>query len=126
MSQEHIDTAIAFGVEFENTNQPLDAKMYLIAFFRKLLLQREKLDQGLLADQLKPSITKIWQEVLSCLEEKKRKIMDIQPGSVIFTLFCPTLESLLHLQSENWKEELLAKLQTFLKNLGNEITNLIG
>ena len=53
----------------------VDVKKYIVAFFKKLLLQREKLDKGLLIEQVSPMITKMWQEVLSSLEEYNRKVV---------------------------------------------------
>ena len=115
VSQEHIETAIRFVVEPFNEK---DAKKYIVAFFQKLLLQREKLDRGLLFDELKPSVVKMWQEVVSSLEEKNRKLVQVDHGSVVFTLFCPTTDSCRQLQDENWRGTLITKTEELLKSLG--------
>ena len=83
-SKEHIKTDTAFGVAPSDT---VNAKKYIIAFLNRLLLQREKNDKNLLEAYLNPKINKLWQEVLSSLEETNRKLINFQSGSVIFTLF---------------------------------------
>ena len=115
ISEQNIKTAIQFGVELSN---PIDTKKYIIAFLKKLLLQREKIDKNLLEAQLDPKITKLWQEVLSSLEDTNRKLVNIQSGSLIFTLFCPTNTSLQHLQDEKWKINLQEKVDSLLNALG--------
>ena len=113
--QEHLDTAIKFGVE---PTDGTDVKKYIVAFMRKLLLQRVKVDQNVLENYLSPPVVKQWQEMLSSLEERNRKLINIQSGSLIFTLFCPTRESRLQLQDENWRIEIQNKLVELLKLLG--------
>ena len=95
ISEQNVKTAIQFGAEFSKGN---DAKMYIISFLKQLLLQREKIDKNLLEAYLDPSIAKLWQEVLSSLEETNRKLIDIKSGSLVFTLLCSTGQSLLQLQ----------------------------
>ena len=48
--QEHIDTAIKFGVDLGNIGDPVEMKKYVLAFIHALLLQREKIDLGQLTD----------------------------------------------------------------------------
>ena len=115
ISEQNVKTAIQFGVEPSN---PVDTKKYIIAFLKKLLLQSEKIDKNLLEGHLKPAITKLWQEVLSSLEETNRKLINIQSGSLIFTLFCPTDHSLLQLQDQKWRTELQRKVDSLLNALG--------
>ena len=108
-------TAIQFGAEFSKGN---DAKKCIISFLKQLLLQREKIDKNLLEAYLDPSIAKLWQEVLSSLEETNWKLIAIKSGSLVFTLLCPTGQSLLQLQDENWKIGLQEKMNKLLKALG--------
>ena len=117
ISQEHLDTAIKFGIE---KTDPSDTNKYVVAFIKKFLLQRVKIDQNLLDDYLSPEVVKQWQEVLSSLEERNRKLINIQSGSLVFTLFCPTRESRLELQDGNWRIEIQAKIVELLKHLGNQ------
>ena len=112
---EQVDAAIKFGVEQIDA---ADVKQYIVAFMRKLLLQREKIDKDVLTNYLIPVITKQWQEMLSSLEERNRKLVNIQSGSVVFKLFCPTKESRLQLQDENWRIGIQEKLAELLKLLG--------
>ena len=86
VTPEHIDTAIKFGVDLQNLTTPVEAKKYVLAFIHKLLLQREKLDTGLLTDYLQCDIETLWKEVLSTMENSDRKLVDIYSGSLIFTL----------------------------------------
>ena len=112
---ENLDAAIKFGIEKMDAT---DINAYIVAFLRKLLLQREKLDKRMLESYLIPNIAKQWQEVLSSLEERNRKLINIQSGSLIFTLFCPTRESQLQLQDENWRIVVQQKTAKLLQILG--------
>ena len=113
--REHMDAAIKFGVEQIGTT---DVKKYIVAIMRKLLLQRAKVDQNILENYLSPEVLKQWEEVLSTLEDKNRKLINIQSGSLIFLLFCPTRKSRLQLQEENWRLETQNKMTELLKLLG--------
>ena len=114
ISEEHIKTVITFGIE----SSDLDAKIYSIAFLKRLLLHTEKINKNLLGAHLNPVIAELWQEVLSSLEERNRKLINIQIGSLILTLFCPTDDSLLQLQDEKWRIELQVQVEKLLKALG--------
>ena len=109
---------VANKLPLELNPDVVDVKKYIVAFFKKLLLQREKLDNGLLMEQVSPVITKMWQEVLSCLEDKNRRIVKVDHGSIILILFCPTHTSCEQLQEKSWKTELEKKLRDFLRVLG--------
>ena len=118
VSPEGVEAAVRFGVEIQHDDKVLDAKAYVVAFFKKLLLQREKLDHGLLAEEIQPNIAQLWQEVLSTLEERNRKTLEIESGSIVFTLLCPTKESMKQLQEEQWARTLTAKLEDLLQSIG--------
>ena len=115
VSEEHIEAAIKFGVK---TADVTDTKKYIIAFLKRLLLHREKLEKNLLNAHLNSMIAKLWQEVRSTLEDTNRKLINIQSGSLIFMLFCPTSNSLLQLQDEKWKTGLQGKVDKLLNALG--------
>ena len=112
---ENIDVAIKFGVDQIDAT---DTKKYLVAFMRKLLLQREKLNNNILENYLKLEIVKRWKEVLSTLENKNRKLINIQSGSLVLTLFCSTRESRLQLQDLTWKAEIQKKIVEMAKLIG--------
>ena len=107
------DAAIKFGVEQIDAT---DVQKYIVAFMRKLLLQREKINKDMLNNYL--IIIKQWQEVLSSPEYTNRKLINIQSGSLIFTLYCPTQKSQLQLQDENWRIGIQEKIAELLKLLG--------
>ena len=81
VSKEQADTAIRFGVNIPD--EQMDAKLYTREFLQKLLHQREKVDRGLLFNYLKSTTAIAWKEVLSILEERKRKVLDIKSGKRI-------------------------------------------
>ena len=112
---EQVDAAIKFGVEQIDA---ADVKQYIVAFMRKLLLQREKIDKDVLTNYLIPVITKQWQEMLSSLEESNRKLINIQSGSLTFKLFCPTKNSVQQIQDDKSKIELQEKMKKLLNTLG--------
>ena len=113
--QQHLDTAIKLGIQKIDA---VDVTKYVVAFLRHFLLQREKIDNKLLANYLNRETIKRWQEVLSSLEDTNRKLVSIQSGSVVFTLFCPTRESRLQLKDENWRTEIQKKMTELLEVLG--------
>ena len=118
VDQEHIDMAIKFGIDLSNLSTPVEAKKYVLAFIHKLLLQREKLDLGLLTGYLQSDIAKLWQEVLATLENSNRKLLAIESGSLIFTLFCPTISSARELRNDFWIKILFLKMESLLKKIG--------
>ena len=112
---ENLDAAIKFGVERIDAT---DTRKYVVAFMRKLLLQREKLENKVMENHLELEIVKQWWEVLSTLENKDRKLINIQSGSLVFTLLCPTRESRVQLQDDTWKDEIQKKIVELAKLLG--------
>ena len=118
VAQEQIDTAIKFGIDRNDLGNPIDAKKYVLAFIRKLLLQREKLDLSIQLDYLQSDIVTLWLEVLSMLENHGRKVVGVQSGSLMFTLFCPTVTSKRELRDESWIKALTSKMENFVKKIG--------
>ena len=118
VAQEHIDLAVKFGVDLENLTGPVDANKYVLAFFHKLLLQREKIDHGQLTDYLQSSISTLWKEVVSTLENSNRKLLAVESGSIIFSLFCPTLSSTRELRDDSWIKALTLKMENLIKKIG--------
>ena len=113
--QEHRNAAIKFGVE---ETDAADVHKYVVAFMRKLFLQREKLDKDVLKNYLNPAITKKLSEVFSGLGDKNRKLIKVQSGSLIFTLLCPTKMSSLQLHDENWRSGIQERMAELLKLVG--------
>ena len=116
--QEHIDSAMRLGVQLGNRDIPVDPKKYLLAFIQKLLLQREKLDLKLLTDYIQSRTVSLWKEVLSTLENSNRKVLDVQSGSLIFTLFCPTISSTRELKDDSWIKTLSQRIEQLANNIG--------
>ena len=115
IAEEHLEGAIKIGVE---TKEVTDIYKYIIAFLRKLFFHRAKLEKSLLGKYLNPTIVIQWQEVLSTLEDKDRKLVNIQSGSILFMLYCPTQKSRLQIQDEKWRIEIQRKMAKLLKLLG--------
>ena len=111
LTQEHIDTAIKFGIDSDNRENP---KKFVFSFIRKLLLQREKLEKETLNDYLDPGIKTLWQEVLFAMENSNRKLLGVQNGSLIFTLFCPTITSKQDLKDDSW----IKSLENLIRKIG--------
>ena len=116
--EESVASAVQFGVDVVDTSNKINAQKYIVAFFQKLLLQREKLNQNILVQHLKPEIIKLWQQVLSRLEEYNRRVTHVEHGSVVFKLFCPTVISIQQLGDEAWREALLDDIGKHLTELG--------
>ena len=81
--KEHLDTAIKLGIQKIDV---LDVTKYVVAFLRNFLLQREKIDNKLLTNYLNRETIKQWQDLLFSLEERNRKLINIQSGSVVFRM----------------------------------------
>ena len=124
VAQEHIDAAVMFDVDSGNLSDPVEAKKYLLAFIQKLLLQREKLNLELLTDYIHSRTLSLWKEVLSTLENSNRKLLCVQSGSLIFTLFCPTIRSAQELKDDSWIKTLSQKMQQFANNIGQCDTSM--
>ena len=121
--REAINTARKFGVELgEQENDP---QSYAIALLKQLLIQREKLDHGVLDKYLNPETSRWWKKFLSSLEERNRKLLKVETGSIIFTLFCPTDQSFQQLRSNSWRTRVGDNLRGFLGSLGNHRLILI-
>ena len=118
VAQEYIDSAVKFGVDLGNPDAPIEAKKYVLTFIQKLLLQREKLDLGILTDYLHSGITKLWQEVLDTLEKSNRKLVAVQSGSLILTLFCPTFSSAHDILDDSYIKDLTLKMENFVNKIG--------
>ena len=118
VAQEHIDTEIKFGIDLGSLATPVEAKKYVLAFIQRLFLQREKLFLGQLTGYLESGILTLWQEVLSILENSNRKLLGVRCGSVIFTLFCPTLSSTRELRDDPWLKMLRQKMEQLMYKLG--------
>ena len=118
VGQEHIETAVKFSVDLGTSTAPVQAKKYVLAFMQNLLLRREKLETGLVEDYIHSGVVHLWQEVLSTLETSDRKLLAIQSGSLIFTLFCPTISSALKVQEDYWIESLTSKMHNFARKIG--------
>ena len=118
VAQEHINTAIKFGIDLSNLSAPVETKKYVLAFIHKLLLQREKIDLGQLTDYLQSNVVTTWQAVLSTLKNSNRKLLAVESGSIIFTLFCPTISSTWELRDDSWIKALMQKIEQLLDKIG--------
>ena len=118
VAQEHIDIAVKFGVDLGNLTDPIETQKYVLAFIHKLLLQREKLDHSQLTDYLQSNITTLWKEVLSTFENSDRKLLAVESGSIIFTLFCPTTNARRELRDESWIKDVAWKMEILVKKIG--------
>ena len=118
ISLDHLDMAVQFSINLDNSTITNKVQKYVVAFFRNLLMQREKINEGLLTDYLKLEISEAWQEVLSSLEDRDRKLVDVQSGSLIFVLFCPNKSSLQQLTNEGWMTNLALNMKLLLKVIG--------
>ena len=56
VSQERIEAAVKFGVTIDNPNDPVTTQAYVVAYFKHLICQREKLERGLLVQHLSSSV----------------------------------------------------------------------
>ena len=104
-----------FGVKCETRIEP---NKYIVAYYTKPLLQREKLDLGVLDSYIPRDVKEAWREFLFCLEQSKRKLLDVTEGSLNFTIFCPTTESFKQLQQETWRNQLVEKLKHLITVIG--------
>ena len=114
-SEDQLKVSIPFGIE---SSELKNTQNYIVVFLKKLLLYKEKIGKIILEVHLNPVIIKLWQEVLSSLEDTNRKLINIQSGSLVFTLLCPTVNSLQQLQDVKWTIELQEKVDKLLHKLG--------
>ena len=112
---ESLTAAKRFGVKCDKRSE---CNKYIAAYFTKLLLQREKLDLGVLDSYIPRDVKEAWREFLSCLEQTKRKLLGVSDGSLSFTLFCPTDDSYKQLLQETWRNQLTEKLKRLISEIG--------
>ena len=91
VSDEAIDVAERIGVN--DSGDLHDPESYIVAFFQRILLLRDKLEIGLLQQYLTKPIEEKWEKLLYLVEKNERTLLGVHKGSIIFTLFCPTAES---------------------------------
>ena len=113
---ESLTAAKKFGVRCENGIEPCK---FIVAYLTKILLQREKLDLGVLDSYIPQDVKEAWKEFLSCLEQTKRRLLGIAEGSLNFTLFCPTAESYKQLLQETWRSQVTQKLKDLILEIGS-------
>ena len=118
VDQEHISTAYKLGINLGDLRSPIEAENFALAFIRKLLQQRDKIDHGLLKEYCKSDIVAAWQEVLSALENSNRKLVAVQSGSLVLMLFCPTIDSAQQLNHKSWIESVTSTMENLMKKLG--------
>ena len=118
VAREEVDTAVHLGVPIENPADPVSTQAYIVAYFHYLVCQREKLSLTLLAEHINPAVAEMWQEVLSYLEDRRRRVVDVQSGSLVFTLFCPTRGASDQLRDDMWRQELRERLLALVRFLG--------
>ena len=116
VSEEQFDTALRFGVNLEQDST--DVKKYIVAFLQTLLLQQEKLNIGVLDEYIQSAVKTQWEGVLSILQDRGRRLVNVQSGSLFFALYCPTTDSFEQLQDEVWREKLTEGLQILFSSLG--------
>ena len=118
VSQERIEAAVKFGVRIDNPNDPVTTQAYVVAYFKHLICQREKLERGLLVQT--PSAICCRDVEGSAVVSRARgsQVGGCRARSLVLTLFCPTSHSAKQLQDDNWKREIMAQLTEFLSLLG--------
>ncbi len=117
LTKQHKEAAARFGID-PISNDVINPLKYVTGFINKLIRQKQKLDKGLLADRLTNDVGRKWQELLSTLEEKNRKVLEAKIGSLHFTMFCPTSESERQMKLQVWRETMLKRLRAFIRSLG--------
>ena len=125
VSEEQFDTTLRFGVSLEQDST--DVKKYIVAFLQALLLQREKIKLGVLDEYIQLAVKTQWEEVLSILQDRSRQLVNVQSGSLFFTLFCPTTSSIEQLQNGIWRKKLTEGLKNLFTTTGmNILFNLLA
>ena len=89
ISEETFEMVRNFGIHLHEKDKE-NIEGFVIAFLTKLLHQREKIDLGLLDKELPESVKNRWRGILSILEDKNRRVLDLRSGSLNFILFCPS------------------------------------
>ena len=116
ISEESYKAAQEFGVHLEQDKENIQP--FLTVFLRRLLHQREKIERRLLDNKLPASVKDSWQRILSLLEGKNRKLLDVKSGSLNFILFCPSEESFVQLKEQQWKNDTEQALLALLDKIG--------
>ena len=108
----------------EGAVRALDAENFVAAFLLHLLHHREKIDQRHLEFILPAEVRDTWRNLLQTLEDRNRKLIDAQQGSVLLTFFCPSLGSKQQLRSEEWTRNMKHCFMQLLTALGKFLLRL--
>ena len=76
-----------------------------------------------------PSECRECEDIISILEERNRKVVGIQQDSLIFTIFCPSVESATELKDKTFEANIKYNVNQFMAILGEkwrEIHTLLG
>ena len=110
-------------IPFPFSEADIRADVFLSKFLQFLLCQRKKIALDFLMEQLPFGVKEGWQTVLSLLEGTNRRLIDVNQGAVVFTLYCPNDEAkeIPTLQTEDTRVafyQLMGTLGRTIQNFG--------
>ncbi len=108
------------GIDLDDDDKTNIAEMYIHGFTRFFHIQGKKIKLGLLDEKLlsHPGVKQVWDQLISLLERRGRKVLEIHRGSLIFMVFCPTQNALEDLKELAITGAISQALNDFLITLG--------
>ncbi len=94
VSEATTQTATKLNIAVDGNNNAKESEMYITAFTQYFLYQHSKISLGLLDHLLPPGVKDAWDQLISLLERRGRKVLGINKGSILLQVYCPTGASL--------------------------------
>ena len=117
--QRGIQLANRFNMYCEdNMVQMLDAQYFVASFLLNLLHHREKIQQNQLDHILPKEVKDAWYQLLKILEDRDRTLVNVQQGSILLTLFCPSPSAFQQIQNDEWIDSIRKYLNQLLNTIG--------
>ena len=94
VSEATKQTANHLNIVVDGNNNANESELYITAFTQYFLYQHSKISLGLLDHLLPPGVRDAWDQLISLLERRGRKVLGINKGSILLRVYCPTGASL--------------------------------
>ncbi len=102
----------------ENLHIKMDDEDTVSAFVAHFLYQHPKIVLGLLDSFIPDNVKDAWVELVSLLEGNDRKLVGVEKGSVVFKVYCPTIEAGEQLKQVTDTNKLAESFTNFTKAAG--------
>ncbi len=119
ISEKAKRTANKLHIRLQEIKDEPNDEVYITAFLEYFMLQSDKIAHGLLDEHLPPEVREVWEELLGLLERRNRKLVQVERGSIILQLYCPTQAAMDDLEDVIYSVHFNETITKFYEALGN-------